>query len=987
MSAFRLTKQFLPLAGFLFILIGGCRVKTPSESEHFRLHPDFEMQLVAAEPMIFDPVDMAFDEKGRAFVLEMPGYPLNDAEGKIILLEDNNSDGKFDKRIVFADSLGVASSLMPYEGGFLVASPPHLLMLKDTDGDSRADFRKILLSGFSYGNLQHNFNGLTYGLDNWIYAANGGNSGNVYWPDSPENKHNIRGNDLRFNLKTATLENVGRSSGGFELAMDDWGNFFGTHNTEHISHIVFPGKYIEGLLLKPTHTLDEISDHSEGELARIYPIGRQDTRVNHPEQSGYFSGSCGITFYGGNVFPEGFNNNIFVADVVLNLIHRDVVHPEGASFTASRQDLQTEFLASTDRSFRPVNMVTGPDGALYLLDMHRKVIEHPEWIPDEIEDTLDLNAGKDAGRIYRITPKGGLSVAKPLFDPQNLEAVVANLAHPNQWQRMTAQRLLVEWQDERAVPLLENFFAATPETLGRLHALWTLEGLGKLNENLLLKALDDSSPGIRANAILLAEKLLPTNENLLNKIILRAEDPDPAVKRQLMLSLSTLPYPMSEKIYPVVLSFAQTQTSDVWIRMATATAGKHFSIRLLSDLLTQNESANGKEELREMLAKQAGLTATETEIGELLVHSSYAATDVGKTRLLEGLAEGIKRRNTPITSTETFTTALNLIEKSEQTPVIRAAWNLRKTLNIPFSANSRRLLANAAEHVRNPQLSVEKRLENLSLLAFSPFAEKESLLYALLNTREPNALQQAAIDQLSEEGTTAVAEKLIQLWPELGPETKNAAGDILLYQETNHPFLLTALESGKINRGEMNFHLERRRALLFSDDESVRKRAEALFTDAGVITRKQALEKMRPALTTPGNAANGKTVFTSTCGTCHRHKGEGSEVGPDLTEIYRKSGQTLLHDILDPNAAADTRYISHTIETIEREIITGIILQETDAEIILRQMNGTDRNIMRKDIQRLTSSGLSLMPEGLENALNIQQMADLLAFLQENPAE
>ncbi|MEZ4829773.1 MAG: c-type cytochrome [Bacteroidia bacterium] len=958
----------------------GCTPTPPDPMESFQLQPGFAMTLAASEPLIFDPVDMAFDEKGRAFVVEMPGYPMNDAEGKIVLLEDSDGNGQFDTRLVFADSLGVASSLMAYRGGFLVASPPDLIFLKDTDGDDRADTREIILSGFSYGNLQHNFNGLTYGLDNQIYIANGGNSGNVYWPQTPDQKLSIRGSDLRIDLENQKIELFGRTSGGFELAMDEWGNFFGTHNTEHISHIVFPGKYMEGTL--PGYNLDEISDHSEGELARIYPIGKQDTRVNHPEQSGYFSGACGITYYGANAFPQAFNGNIFVADVVLNLIHRDVIHPDGPSYRASREDKEREFLASSDRSFRPVNMITGPDGALYVLDMHRKVIEHPEWIPDEIEDTLDLNAGKDAGRIYRITPEGGLPVAHPSFARNNLPEVVAHLSHPSLWYRITAQRLLVEWHDEASVPILEEFFAQTPSPQGKLHALWTMAGIQKPSVDIIIAALSDDHPEVRAAGIQLSEAYESNNEKLLKKLLSLENESQPKVVMQLLLTLSALPEAEQEKNYPVVRRIMLQHTGNPWMRMAIAVAGKNNPSRFAGDLLAEKNMPEGSTELLEMLSRQSGQMATENELLQLLKQAAQAEHSL-QVSLLNGLSSGVARRDQPLTSTKQIDQYLGKLETT--LPVTLASWQLRKTMSLPLPASGNKQLQQAAAIATNREAATAERVENLELMAFGPFAGREELLFSLLNTREPQALQSVAIRQLRESREKTVGPRLVEIWSELGPETRKAAGDILLYQEDNHPVLLSALETGKVQMGEMNFHLERRRELLFSEDESVRKRAKALFSDAGVFTRKEALDKMKPALSLKGNAVAGKLVFTQTCNPCHRHKGEGNEVGPELTEIYRKSGQTLMHDILDPNAAADNRYISHTVETVSGEVVSGIVMQENDDEVVLRQMNGQDRSILRRDIRTFTSTGLSLMPEGLENAMTTQQMADLLAFLQQAP--
>jgi putative membrane-bound dehydrogenase-like protein len=308
---------------------------------------------------------------------------------------------------------------MLYEEGVLVAAPPYLLWLNDTDHDEKADKIDTLMGGFATGNLQHNYNSLTLGLDGWIYAANGGNDGSPYWWGDSANALPLRNQDFRFNLKTQEMERFGESSGGFGLAMDAFGRFFETHNTQHISHLVFANRYLKDRPILTDHTLENISDHEENGLARIYPIGEQEERVNHPEQSGYFSGSCGITFYEGGALGPEFENTVWVADVVLNLLHADRLEPNGASFQAKRVLEKQDVLASVDRAFRPVNMTVGPDGAMYVLDMHRKVIEHPEWIPDEMEKAMDLNAGKTEGRIYKIS-RNRLSEPYDFSTPESL---------------------------------------------------------------------------------------------------------------------------------------------------------------------------------------------------------------------------------------------------------------------------------------------------------------------------------------------------------------------------------------------------------------------------------------------------------------------------------------------------------------------------------------------------------------------------------------
>ena len=400
-------KGIIAILCSLFCTFWACQSERSEPLNSFQIHPDFNIEKVATEPLVFDPVDMEFDQYGTAYVLEMPGYPFGEEESRIVRLQDQDLDGLFDQRTVFSDSLGVASSLLPYKEGWLVAAPPDLLYIKDTDADGVADHREVVLTGFSEGNLQHNFNGLTYGLDNWIYAANGGNSGSIHWPDQQMEPVPLRGNDFRIHLDQQKFELIGKSSGGFELGVDSWGHIFETHNLHHISHLAFPGRYIKDLP-GSQHSLANISGHDQNGLGRIFPVGAQEARVNHPEQAGYFSGACGITHYGGGAFPEEFDGNIFVADVVLNVIHRDIIDSDGAIFSARRAREKVEFLASSDRSFRPVNMTAGPDGALYILDMHREVIEHPEWIPDEIEAGLDLEGRKRTGaHLSHRTKKQG----------------------------------------------------------------------------------------------------------------------------------------------------------------------------------------------------------------------------------------------------------------------------------------------------------------------------------------------------------------------------------------------------------------------------------------------------------------------------------------------------------------------------------------------------------------------------------------------------
>jgi putative membrane-bound dehydrogenase-like protein len=955
---------------------------------NFVLHPDFELALVAAEPVIFDPVDIAFDEFGRPFVLEMPGYPFKE-DGRVVMLGDAEGDGFFETRTVFAEGVGQADSLLPYRGGLLMAAPPALLFLQDTDGDGVADSRETLLRGFATGNPQHNYNGLTHGLDNWIYAANGGNGGVVHWPESRKEKVSLSQEDFRFDLRGMRIETVGRSTGGFEIALDAWGRYFATHNLYPMSHLVFPERYAGGAPLPKTGALHEIIDDPENGLTRIYPIGPQETRVNHPEQSGYFSGSCGLTYYGGGAFGEDAEGDLLVCDVVLNLIHRRKLEPDGSTFAARRDRPGVEFLASTDRSFRPVNMAVAPDGSLWIADMYRDVIEHPEWIPDEIEAGLDLNAGKEKGRIYRVTRKGAALHEPPRFSKDDLPYAVAALGHPNQWYRTTAQRLLVEWNDHAALAGLRDIQTNGNE-FARLHAMWTLEGLDALDDDLALAALADPHPGVRENALLAAGHRAATNEAIRAAVLALASDEAPRVRLYAALAMGALDPDAEGALSAAVMSIARQDIADPWTRIALLPAISRAPAPVLAALFHGELSGlDDREPLAGLIGEMAGARMERNEMIAMLeriADASPAGSENLMAALADGLSQGLesRREHSGLVVVPEGARFFERRAGADSMRLATATWRLRAALGLSAPEWSGAELEQAAALAADETLAPETRAEALRLWAYADFELRRETLFGYLDTRHPAEVQLEAIRQLGENNGPAVAERLIEQWRALGPAVRVRASDMLLYAMPNHPLLMTALEERRISLGEMNLHLERRRTLLHSPSPGVKERAQALFSDAGIVTRKEALERMRPALALQGDAARGRAVFEERCMKCHQAGTIGAQLGPNLTEIYRKSAETILHDILDPNAAVDVKYVSYAIETTGFETYAGIIESETPEAVTLRDANNETRVIPREEIDSMTSSGLSLMPEELEAGLEPQGMADLLEFLR-NP--
>jgi putative heme-binding domain-containing protein len=324
----------------------------------------------------------------------------------------------------------------------------------------------------------------------------------------------------------------------------------------------------------------------------------------------------------------------------------------------------------------------------------------------------------------------------------------------------------------------------------------------------------------------------------------------------------------------------------------------------------------------------------------------------------------------------------DLLQPNASTPLVAALWTLQRHLRLDLEVDREQLLANARQAVLDPQRSTAERRGALRLLEFADFPFRESALWQLLGFQHPQELQLAALRQLTNQRDPAITVALIDRWSTLSRAARVQASDYLIYNAANHDLLLTALETGRLPMGQLNLDLERRRRLLWSDDPAIRTRAEARFTDAGVVTRAEVLAQLKPAIQLAGNPEKGRLQYQNLCAQCHTMGTEGFAVGPDLTEISRKGPETLLSDLFDPNAAVNTEYLGYTIDDEEGDVFTGILTLETEALVTLRQSGGQDLVLPRTRIATMSSSGLSLMPEGLETGLSLQDVADLLSFLQ-----
>ncbi len=964
-----------------------------------RLAEGLRLELAAREPNVVDPVAVAFDANGRMYVVEMGDYPVRPEGspplGRVKLLDDTDGDGYYETVSLFAAQLQHPTSVLPWRGGVLVTAPPNILFLEDTDGDDVADRREPLFTGFPVGNTQHNINGLTWGLDNWVYAANGGNHGSGQPAGAPDDAVSIRGMDFRFRPDTGELEVSYETTGGHGIAFDAWGRMFGTHNLNHVQHMVFPARYLtrNPRLAVPT-TRDMVSDHESS--ATLYQVSPPETRVNHPEQAGRFSGGSGIGYYGGGALPAPFEGSLFVNDVVVNVVHQDVLTPNGPSFTASRHETEAELLGGRDNWFRPVTVATGPHGGLYVVDMHRAVIEHPEWIPDAVEQTLDVRAGDDKGRIYRIVPAEGLPASDaPRVGDADLATLVDTLASPNKWRRDTAQRLLVERQDPAAVPLLAGRVGSDAPALARLHALWTLRGLGALRVDQIVTALGDPSAGVRENALRLAEAEIDANDKLQAAVAALADDPDARVRMQVALTLGGSGDDLARQ---ALLAILQRDADSRWSRYAVLTGLTEDTAEVLSGLLADGDIgatgftsgvSDGRLDVVRHLASVAGTARGPADLGTVLrLAGRPGLGDPWRVALLDGLADGLERGEPSPAGAGAGRDLNALLGPRSTTPVVRAALRVATHLEVEATEARDRALAAARRRAADPDLAVDRRLEEVALLALGTYAEVGATLLALMEPQSPLEVQVAAaraLAGLADPDAAPRGEAVLDRWRRYGPEVRGVALGMLLRTRAFHAPLIVALETGALRVGELNLDLEQRRRLLRRSTEDLQRRAAALFGDHEFSNRRETVDRLLPeVMGRRGNPGRGEAHFQALCAQCHSFRGQGHAVGPDLGMAFTKGSEDLLTSIVDPNAAIAPEYTNYQVDTVAGELLNGIIAGETPTSVTLARANGETETILRSEISEMRTDGLSLMPDGLEQGLDAGDLADLLAYLQQH---
>ncbi len=953
----------------------------------------FEVELVAAEPLVADPVAMEIDEDGNWYVLEMSGYPLDlSRKGRVKKLIDTNQDGYPDKSIVFADSLLLPMGIMKWKKGIIVADSPNVIYFEDTNGDEKADKKEVILTGFSLSNPQHNMNTPKFGIDNWIYLGHSGainsfSHENIFGdkgseiafsgnPESAKLPKNGNGRNVRFKPETREIESLSGET-QYGHTTDPWGRRFYTDNADHLFHEVIDARYVNANKnLVISEAMEKIPDH--GDACEVYPISENP---NHQllTDRGVVTSSCGITWYDGGAFGKEFDRVTFVGEPVHNLVHADIIDPKGATFSGKRLLEKKEFLASKDPWFRPVNFYVGPDGALYVIDYYRQLIEHPEWMSEEVNKSGALYNGSTKGRIYRITKKGSAPMdwmKTARLSSKSPSELVGLLKNENGWNRRTAQRLLFQSKDRSTQQKLQEIIA-NDEAFGGTQALWLLHDWQQLKPSDLVLALASKTEGVRENALQIADRMndnpaFKANLDLQKSLLSLAQDPSPRVRFQWMCSSSYLKLPGSAALKAAIL---QQDIEDHWTGIAAIASSQNEEY----ELLKYSAQVLGKTPSKAKSTFFGYLAAALVKKGDVafmnLAIDQNVSNDWWQAAILQGVATYLQEIKT------------NFMVRDDQKEMLLTSF--METTNSDFRKSITQLLAISGNpKSKVPFEAILKRYKDskdstfqsdaLALLALQKTPEIQAQLVRIITQVNPSYLQISAIKSLPKILAPTDLIAMNKAYPTWQSSVKKQWIIYMLFNENYVTTLLKEVQKNNIPKADLAWPQFVK--LMNYYDQGVR----TLARDVLAISedRKAILQNYLPAADLIGDANHGKKIFQTNCTSCHKIQDvEGIEFGPNLSTLKSRNALSIITEIINPNNSIADKYGQWEIELKDGARLNGIITSENNQSIALKLMGGSIKNIEKSTIKGRKDLRVSAMPNGLEGNIDVKAMADLVAFI------
>jgi len=954
----------------------------PAESMQHYVHPEgFELKLFASEELLGGkPIAMAWDERGRLWLSLTRDYPNElqlpgKGRDRIVIVEDTDGDGVGDKVKTFADKLSIPTSLTFANGGVIIHQAPDTLFFKDTTGDDVADERKVLFTGWHTNDTHAGPSNLTIGPDNWIYGMVGyaGFDGIV-----GGEKHSFRTGFYRFKSdgsKMEFLRNTNNNSWG--VGFNEEGILFGsTANGFPSVYMPIPNRFYENVRGWSSKVLDGIALS-----ARYHPITTKIRQVDHHNN---FTSAAGHALYTARTYPkEYWNNTAFVTDPTGHLVSTFKIQPNGADFVSR---YGWNLLAGDDEWHAPIAADVGPDGNVWVLDWYNYIVQHnptPRGFQTGKGNAYETELrDKKHGRIYRLVYTGAKKPEKMSLHNATPEQLVSALKSDNLFWRRHAQRLLVERGKIDVVPaLLKMAHDSSVDEIGLnttvIHALWTLHGLKALDRNNTanLNVFTHRSAGVRRNALMVVGRDQEGYKAVLGYKLL--QDPDAQVRLAAALLHAELPM-NPESARDIVLAMKRPENmNDRWLRDALTAAAAKQEHYFLMEFSAQPQSTPTELEIVRIVAEHFARGDTE-QIYQVIFSLTTAEPAVAET-IIAGMSKGWpkgKKIAVPDITEQHLAEVLKRMPVSGRGELVRLGltWGSRG-----FEKQTGVIVESLIATLNDDKQTDSSRIAAAKqLLDFRP--DEAMKLLDLVTPRTSPVLATGLIEAVSI--APGVGKLIVERYPSWSPGARIAGLRALLGRAENTIALLDAIDANKIQLTELS--LDQKQALAVHPDAVIAKRAKAMLSRGGALPsadRQKVLDDMLAITKKIGDATGGKAVFKKHCATCHQHSGEGQNIGPDLTGMAAHPKDELLVHILDPNRSVEGNFRVYQVEMRDGRLFTGLLASETRTSIELIDAQAKRFNLQRTDIEELTGSTKSLMPEGFEKTLTQTEFVDLLEFM------
>lgn len=929
---------------------------SPSEGlDAIRVPNGYDVRLVAHEPLVADPINIAFSPDGTVWVVEMSDYPLgSDGGGRVKQLVDRNADGVLDDVRLSIQELNYPTSVFPWKDGAIVITAPEIIFVADRDGDGKAEVRDTLLSGFHEANPQHRASGFEIGLDGWLHFGAGDGTKEIFSYLNNQTYH-VHGHDLKWNPVTGEIQTVAGET-QFVRARDEFGNWFGNSNSRPIYHYVVDTKYIDGARLSSGNRQDLLTP---AVAPPVLPRSLTKERFNDLYAFNRFTSACSSTIARVADFKESTRLVGFICEPVHNLVARIQIHQQGVSYVAERhtQDKEFDFFTSQDPWSRPVRVTNAPDGSIWIVDMLRKVIEHPEWIPTAWQEGINLRDGSGQGRIYRVSKSSG-SATKALPRVEATSESILNSIQDSDGAIRDLALLQLLWTNalDLKVPLHEILQShERPEI--RAAALGAMLSKDWIDAEVLSSLFErESDPRVLVVALRAAENFDADIENSLASV--PARNLGPQVDLQWLLTVSrradmNLGIQLREliarlQVKPIV--------ENAWI----------------FDSLVLLENPNAAEVAVTSMLKLSN--SQQLDVNEFFktVHICKQLWNKipaeSKNRILQDYSDVGLPGNDSIQNSTLILLSMNT--DSSSTP--KAA----------------KILAQARETAKSQLVGqdtpteLRERLINLvgpGIGRDASLSALSTLLSGSVFGRFPPGLQSKVIENARNVDSEEVPKLLLSSWGQYRSSQKKACCSTLLSNRRWVPLLVEALENGAVKPNDLDPATIQ--TLRGYRDRSLRTRCLAVFGKPTVRT--EVVSKYLAALPSPKEYEKGAALHKEHCAVCHSPDKGALAIGPPLENLKHWTIEQWVTSIMDPNRNVEPKYLQSNVLTEDDQVLSGILIEESSQNVRIAQSDGKLRDIARSNIQEIRSSGKSLMPEGFEEKLTPEQLSQLLAFLRQ----